>query len=195
MTHDYKRNGTTTLFAALNILDGTVVGRCMPSHTHKEFIKFLNAVEHAVPAGKLVHAIADNYATHRQSQSAAVARPPPALGIPFHAHLRILAQRRRRLLLDHHPPAHPSRGLQIRRRPAGRYSPLYPRAQPILKTFPLDQTGRNHPRQTHPPACTFRMSQCTSYHYLPPAEFSEADAGLVADALEALRGTALPVHQ
>ena len=65
MTHDYKRNGTTTLFAALNILDGTVVGRCMPSHTHKEFIKFLNAVERAVPAGKIIHAIADNYATHK----------------------------------------------------------------------------------------------------------------------------------
>ena len=65
MTHDYKRNGTTTLFAALNILDGTVIGRCMPKHTHKEFIKFLNAVERAVPAGKLIHAIADNYATHK----------------------------------------------------------------------------------------------------------------------------------
>ena len=65
MTHDYKRNGTTTLFAALNVLDGTVVGRCMPRHTHQEFIKFLNAVERAVPPGKLVHAIADNYATHK----------------------------------------------------------------------------------------------------------------------------------
>jgi transposase len=65
MTHDYKRNGTTTLFAALNILDGTVVGRCMPQHTHKEFIKFLNAVERAVPVGKIIHAIADNYATHK----------------------------------------------------------------------------------------------------------------------------------
>jgi len=65
MTHDYKRNGTTTLFAALNILDGTVIGRCMSKHTHKEFIKFLNAVERAVPAGKLIHAIADNYATHK----------------------------------------------------------------------------------------------------------------------------------
>src|SRR6266705_3351270 len=61
----YKRNGTTTLFAALNILDGTVVGRCMPSHTHKEFIKFLNAVERAVRPGKIIHAIADNYATHK----------------------------------------------------------------------------------------------------------------------------------
>jgi len=64
MTHDYKRNGTTTLFAALNTLTGTVVGRCMPKHTHKEFIKFLAAVERAVPAGKVIHAIVDNYATH-----------------------------------------------------------------------------------------------------------------------------------
>jgi transposase len=65
MTHDYKRHGTTTLFAALNILDGTVVGRCMPRHTHQEFIKFLNAIERAVPSGKIIHAIADNYATHK----------------------------------------------------------------------------------------------------------------------------------
>ena len=65
MTHDYKRNGTTTLFAALDVLNGTVIGRCMPRHTHKEFIKFLNAVERAVPAGKIIHAIMDNYATHK----------------------------------------------------------------------------------------------------------------------------------
>ena len=65
MTHDYKRNGTTTLFAALNTLDGTVVGRCMPRHTHGEFVRFLNAVERAVPAGKVIHAILDNYATHK----------------------------------------------------------------------------------------------------------------------------------
>ena len=68
MTHDYKRHGTTTLFAALNVLDGTVVGRCMPRHTHQEFVKFLNAVERAVPAGKIVHAIADNYATHKHPE-------------------------------------------------------------------------------------------------------------------------------
>jgi transposase len=65
MTHDYKRNGTTTLFAALNILDGTVIGRCMKQHRHQEFIRFLNAVERSVPAGKVIHAIADNYATHK----------------------------------------------------------------------------------------------------------------------------------
>ena len=65
MTHDYERHGTTTLFAALNVLDGTVVGRCMQRHRHQEFLRFLNAVEAAVPAGKLVHAILDNYATHK----------------------------------------------------------------------------------------------------------------------------------
>ena len=65
MTHDYKRNGTTTLFAALNVRDGTVIGRCMQRHRHQEFIRFLNAIEAAVPAGKLVHAILDNYAVHK----------------------------------------------------------------------------------------------------------------------------------
>ena len=65
MTHDYVRHGTTTLFAALNVLDGTVLGRCMQRHRHQEFIRFLNAVEAAVPAGKLIHAILDNYAAHK----------------------------------------------------------------------------------------------------------------------------------
>src|SRR3954451_21649458 len=64
MTHDYVRHGTTTLFAALNVLDGSVLGRCMARHRHQEFIRFLNAIEAAVPAGKLVHCILDNYATH-----------------------------------------------------------------------------------------------------------------------------------
>jgi transposase len=64
-THDYERRGTTTLFAALNVLDGTVLGRCMQRHRHQEFLRFLNAVEAAVPAGKLVHAILDNYGTHK----------------------------------------------------------------------------------------------------------------------------------
>jgi transposase len=65
LTHDYKRNGTTTLFAALNVLDGTVFGQNMQRHRHQEFIRFLNALERDIPAGKLVHAIMDNYATHK----------------------------------------------------------------------------------------------------------------------------------
>ncbi len=65
MTHDYKRHGTTTLFAALNVLDGTVIGRNMQRHRHQEFIRFLNAVEAEVPVGKVVHVILDNYAVHK----------------------------------------------------------------------------------------------------------------------------------
>jgi transposase len=65
MTHDYKRHGTTTLFAALNILDGTVIGRNMQRHRHQEFIRFLNAVEAQVPERTAIHAIVDNYATHK----------------------------------------------------------------------------------------------------------------------------------
>ena len=65
MTHDYIRNGTTTLFAALNVRDGTVIGQCISRHRHQEFIRFLNRIEAAVPAGKRVHAILDNYAAHQ----------------------------------------------------------------------------------------------------------------------------------
>ncbi len=65
MTHDYKRNGTTTLFAALDVLEGKILGRCMQRHRHQEFIRFLNTIEATVPVGKIVHVILDNYATHK----------------------------------------------------------------------------------------------------------------------------------
>jgi transposase len=68
MTHDYKRHGTTTLFAALNVLDGSVIGRCMQRHRHQEFIRFLNAIERAVPAGKLIHVVLDNYGAYKQAK-------------------------------------------------------------------------------------------------------------------------------
>ena len=65
MTHDYVRNGITTLFAALNVLDGTVLGRCMQRHRHQEFLRFLNTIERAVPPGKVIHVILDNYGSHK----------------------------------------------------------------------------------------------------------------------------------
>jgi transposase len=65
MTHDYKRHGTTTLFAALDVLEGKVIGRCMQRHRHQEFIRFLNAIEAEVPVGKIVHVILDNYGAHK----------------------------------------------------------------------------------------------------------------------------------
>src|SRR5215468_10645677 len=65
MTHDYKRNGTTTLFAALDVLDGKIIGRCMQRHRHQEFIRFLNTIAAEIPAGKIIHVVLDNYATHK----------------------------------------------------------------------------------------------------------------------------------
>ncbi len=64
MTHDYKRNGTTTLFAALDVLTGSVIGQCLPRHRHSEFLQFLKTIDRAVPKGLRVHLILDNYATH-----------------------------------------------------------------------------------------------------------------------------------
>ena len=64
MTHDYKRNGTTTLFAALNTLDGKVIGQCLPRHRHQEFLRFLRIINRQIPKGLNLHLILDNYATH-----------------------------------------------------------------------------------------------------------------------------------
>jgi transposase len=77
MTHDYKRHGTTTLFAALSVLDGTVIGRCMQRHRHLELIRFLNATERAVAPDKPIHVVLDNYATHKHPKVLAwLARHP-----------------------------------------------------------------------------------------------------------------------
>src|SRR5467141_2952620 len=65
MTHDYVRHGTTTLFAALNVLDGTVIGSCFDRHRHEEFLKFLRQVDRDTPEGMNLHLIVDNYSTHK----------------------------------------------------------------------------------------------------------------------------------
>ena len=65
MTHDYKRHGTTTLFAALNTLDGSVLATCMRRHCHTEWLKFLRLIDRSIDRSKEVHIIADNYATHK----------------------------------------------------------------------------------------------------------------------------------
>ena len=64
LTHDYKRNGTTTLFAALNTLDGKVIGQCLPRHRHQEFLKFLRILDRHTPKQIDLHLILDDYSTH-----------------------------------------------------------------------------------------------------------------------------------
>jgi transposase len=83
MTHDYKRHGTTTLFAALNTLDGTVIGTCMPKHRHQEWIKFLKLIDRETPKDKSLHLIADNYATHKHPEVQAWMVQHPRFTIHF----------------------------------------------------------------------------------------------------------------
>lgn len=82
MTHDYKRNGTTSLFAALNIATGQVIGTCMQKHRHQEWIRFLNRVKAAAPVECPVHVICDNYATHKHAKVQAWQKRNPR----FHFH-------------------------------------------------------------------------------------------------------------
>jgi transposase len=82
VTHDYKRNGTTTLFAALSMLDGKVIGDCMPRHRHQEFIRFLKKIDGETPAEMDLHLIVDNYGTHKHPRVKTwIARRPR-----FHLH-------------------------------------------------------------------------------------------------------------
>ena len=82
MTHDYKRNGTTTLFAALDVLSGKVIGQCLPQHTNNELVHFLKKVDREVPKGLAVHVITDNYGTRGQENVVAWLAKHPR----FHFH-------------------------------------------------------------------------------------------------------------
>jgi transposase len=82
MTHDYKRHGTTTLFAALDVLTGKVIGQCLPRHRHTEFLKFLKTINAEVPAGLEIHLVLDNYSTHKHAKVKAWLAKHPR----FHLH-------------------------------------------------------------------------------------------------------------
>ena len=156
-THDYKRHGTTTLFAALNVLDGTVIGRNMQRHRHQEFIRFLNAIEEQVPAGKTINAIVDNYANSQTSQGAPMACPPSPLDFPLHSHFGVLAQRRRGIFRNAHKAAAETRRVPIRRRSPSRHQSLPRRAQPAIEAFHMDRRSRQNHRscQTRAPSVRF----------------------------------------
>jgi len=83
VTSDYKRRGTTTLFAAINAVDGTVIGSCMDKHRHKEFLKFLRTVDREVPKGLAVHMILDSYATHKHKDVVAWLAKHPRFQLHF----------------------------------------------------------------------------------------------------------------
>ncbi len=83
MTHDYKRHGTSTLFAALNTLTGEVIGQCRQRHTHKEFLTFLQKVEKQTPKDLALHLIVDNYATHKHQKITTWLKRHPRVQLHF----------------------------------------------------------------------------------------------------------------
>ena len=157
MTHDYKRHGTTTLFAALGVLEGKVLGRCMQRHRHQEFVRFLNAIKRDVQVGELVHVILDNYATHKHPK-VRESSPTPSLHLNFtptscswaNAVEGFFAKLTRRRL----KPGVFKSIVDLDRRQS-----LHHRGQNSIKALRLDQTSRYHPRsrqtreQTLEPIC------------------------------------------
>ena len=83
MTHDYKRNGTTTLFAALDVKSGVVIGECLPRHRAKEFLRFLRRIDRAVNKPRDVHLVLDNYATHKTPEVKAWLQKHPRFKLHF----------------------------------------------------------------------------------------------------------------
>ena len=83
MTHDYKRNGTTTLFAALSVTDGTLISQCQPRHRHQEWINFLKTIDRETIPDYDLHLIVDNYATHKHPKVKAWLKRHPRFHIHF----------------------------------------------------------------------------------------------------------------
>jgi transposase len=102
ITHDYKRHGTTTLFAALDVATGKVIGQCMNRHRHQEFLRFLRTIDAQTPKSLDLHAVVDNYATHKHSKIKAWLRRHPR----FHLHFTPTSASWR----------HSGRGLQVKSR-------------------------------------------------------------------------------
>ena len=169
MTHDYKRHGTTTLFAALNVPDGTVIGRNMQRHRHQEFIRFLNASDAEVPAGKVVHLILDNYAAHKYPKVRAWLKRHEGFVFHFTPTSCSWLNAVEGLLHQAHPTTAEAGRFPLHRRPAGRHQPLPGRDQRCAQTPHLDRRSRQDHRRRQARTPNPGLSPLgTGYRVLPP---------------------------
>ena len=149
MTHDYKRHGTTTLFAALDVLTGRVIGECLPRHRYTEFLRFLKTIHREVPKGLDVHLICDNYATHKHAAVRDWLDKHPR----FHLHFTPTSSSwlpGRTLVSGVDRQSTAPRGVPLRARPhhQNRGLPHRPHRQP--QALRLDRNRRRHPHQSRP---------------------------------------------
>jgi hypothetical protein len=148
-THDYVRDGTTTLFAALEIASGQVTGVCKPRHRHQEFLIFLRHLAGVYPDQQL-HLIMNNYAAHKYPKVRAWLAAYPRIHIHFTPDLRIMAESGRGLVRHHRRPSHPPRRVSLRPRPHDQDPNLYQRLERPLPTRRLDKDRRPDPDETQP---------------------------------------------
>ena len=148
-THDYKRNGTTNLFAALEVATGKVTDRCYDRHGKAEFLDFLKRVARAYPRREL-HVVLDNYHTHKHADIKAMAREAPAGHAPLHPDLGLVAEPGRGVLRHHHPPGHPPRLVRQRPRTRRRDPGLHRRLERALPPVRLDEDRRRDPAPRDP---------------------------------------------
>lgn len=148
-THDYQRNGTTTLFAALEVVTGRITaGACFPRHTSVEFLAFLKQVARVHPRKKL-HVICDNHGTHTHPNVTAWLAKNTRITMHFTPTSCSWLNMARDLLRDHHPPSHPTRNLAQRRGPRRRHPPLHRCLQRHRHTIQLDQDRRRTTHEDH----------------------------------------------
>jgi hypothetical protein len=148
-THDYKRNGTTTLFAALEVATGKVTDQCYDRHGKAEFLDFLKKVAKAYPRREL-HVVLDNYHTHKHDDINRWLAKNTRVTLHFTPHQRLLAEPRRGLLRDHHPPNNPTRILRLRQATCRRNPHLHQRLERPMPPLHLDQDRRRDPAPRHP---------------------------------------------
>ena len=141
MTHDYKRNGTTTLFAALDVLTGSVIGQCLPRHRHIEFLKFLRTIDREVPKGLRDPPDPRQLRHPQPPQRQGVAGQAPTLRAALHPDLELVAEHGRALLRQAHRQSDPPRHLPQRPRPDRRDRGLPRRPQREPRAVPWTATA------------------------------------------------------
>ena len=157
MTHDYKRHGTTTLFAALNVLDGQVIGQCQQRHTHAEWLKFLRQIDRETPKDKTLHLIADNYATHKHPAVQQWLTKHPRFNMHFTPTSASWLNMAERFFRDNlsEPPA-PGRVHQRARTGDGHRRIRCP-SQHRPQAVHLDQERSRHPAEGHSCQCALKF--------------------------------------
>jgi len=145
-THDYERHGTTTLFAALDVAVGKVIGQCQPRHRHQEFLRFLEKIDAATPANTPIHLTDPGQLRNPQtSRSEIMVRKASPVPRALHPDQCLLAESGRTLVRRNHANANPTRNIPVRKRPREGYTGVYPRQQQSSEAIPMGrQCQQNH---------------------------------------------------